>query len=399
MDIAAIVLEFEGDTSFLDAEGERAGLIVLAALLVSFLLIRASTRLMRSPRVPWWPGSIQTEGGLHVHHLVFGIVLMLLGGFLLALRLESPWMELAAAGFGIGAGLTLDEYALWLHLEDVYWAEEGRQSVDAVIVSALVGGLVLMGFLPFSTDSGAPTIVLSVLVSLAVAAIAVLKGKVFLGVAGMLFLPAGLIGAIRLAKPDSPWARRRYPEGSRKRDRVGAPLRAPHPPLSALPGPRGRRARLGRAALRAGQRRPVRDAIPSTTTSTISSRKPPSTGSPVRSSRRWIGPSTASITRLGSSPGRTSPRSIARSTMTRSSARRSAQKRPFASANLLSRGDSAATARAIAATSGVAAFAAAVRASSSRSSRSEPVSGTEMCSPARSSIASSTSSSRVPQRR
>jgi hypothetical protein len=217
MDIAAIVLEFEGDATFLDAEGERAGLILLASLLVSFLLIRASTRLMRSPRVPWWPGSIQTEGGLHVHHLVFGIVLMLLGGFLLALRLESPWMELAAAGFGIGAGLTLDEYALWLHLKDVYWAEEGRQSVDAVIVAGLVGGLVLMGFLPFSTDSGAPAIVLSVLLSLAVAAVAVLKGKVFLAVAGMLFLPAGLIGAIRLAKPDSPWARRRYPQGSRKR--------------------------------------------------------------------------------------------------------------------------------------------------------------------------------------
>jgi hypothetical protein len=217
VEIAAIVLEFEGDTTFLDAKGERAGLIALASLLVSFLLIRASTRLMRSPRVPWWPGSIQTEGGLHVHHLVFGIVLMLLGGFLLALRLESPWMELAAAGFGIGAGLTLDEYALWLHLEDVYWAEEGRQSVDAVIVAAIVGGLLLMGFLPFSTDSGAPAIVLSVLVSLAVATVAVLKGKVFLGVAGMLFLPAGVVGAIRLAKPGSPWARRRYPEGSRRR--------------------------------------------------------------------------------------------------------------------------------------------------------------------------------------
>jgi hypothetical protein len=217
MDVAAIVLEFEGESGFLDADGERAGLIVLASMLVSFLAIRGSARLMRSPKVPWWPGSIQTEGGLHVHHLVFGIVLMLLCGFLLALRLESPWTELAAAGFGIGAGLTLDEFALWLHLEDVYWAEEGRQSVDAVIVAAIVGGLVLMGFLPFSTDSGAPTIVLSVLVSLGVAAVAVLKGKIFLGVAGMLFLPAGLVGAIRLAKPDSPWARRRYPEGSRKR--------------------------------------------------------------------------------------------------------------------------------------------------------------------------------------
>jgi hypothetical protein len=214
--LAEIIIEFEGE-SFLSEEGERAGLIVLATTLLSFLLIRVSTRLMRSPKVTWWPGSIKTEGGLHVHHLVFGIVLMLIAGFLLALQLGSPGTELAAATFGIGAGLTLDEYALWLHLEDVYWAEEGRRSVDAVIVAALVGGVLLMGFLPFSTDSGAPTIAVSVLLSLAVATVAVLKGKMFLGVAGMLFLPAGLVGAIRLAKPDSPWARRRYPEDSPKR--------------------------------------------------------------------------------------------------------------------------------------------------------------------------------------
>jgi hypothetical protein len=216
MYIAEIIIEIEGE-SVLSTEGERAGLILLGALLLSFLLIRVSTRLMRNPKVTWWPGSIETEGGLHVHHLVFGIVLMLFAGFLMAIQLDSPWFELAAAAFGIGAGLTLDEYALWLHLEDVYWAEEGRRSVDAVIIAAIVGGLLLMGFLPFSTDSGAPTIIIGVLAALAVAAIAVLKGKIFMGVAGMLFPLFAIIGAIRLAKPDSFWARRRYAEGSKKR--------------------------------------------------------------------------------------------------------------------------------------------------------------------------------------
>ncbi len=177
---------------------------------------------MRSPRVPWWPGSIKTEGGLHVHHLVFGIVLMLIAGFVLALQPGSPWLEIMAAGFGIGAGLTLDEYALWLHLEDVYWEEEGRRSVDALVVAALIGGLVLMGFLPFSTDDGWPAIVFSVLAVLAISTVAVLKGKLFLAVAGMLFPLVGLVAAIRLAKPDSPWARRRYPEGSRKLERSSA---------------------------------------------------------------------------------------------------------------------------------------------------------------------------------
>jgi hypothetical protein len=185
-------------------------------LLLSFLFIRTSARLMRSPKVPWWPGSVKTEGGLHVHHLVFGIVLLLLAGFALALQPPSPWLEIFAAGFGIGAGLTLDEYALWLHLEDVYWAEEGRRSVDAVVIAAVIGGLLLMGFLPFSTDDGAIPIILSVLGVLLLSAVAILKGKIVMGVAGVLFPLVGLIGAIRLAKPESFWAQRRYKPGSRK---------------------------------------------------------------------------------------------------------------------------------------------------------------------------------------
>ena len=221
MPAAEFVLEFSNE-DFLGGEAARSGLILLAAMLLSFLFIRTSARLMRSPRVPWWPGSVTTEGGLHVHHLVFGIVLMLIGGFVLALQPGSPWLEIVAAGFGIGAGLTLDEFALWLHLEDVYWAEEGRRSVDAVVVAALVGGLVLMGFLPFSTSDGAPAIVAWTLLALAISTVAVLKGKVVLGVTGMLLMPLSLIGAIRLAKPDSPWGRRRYLPGSAKLARATA---------------------------------------------------------------------------------------------------------------------------------------------------------------------------------
>jgi hypothetical protein len=213
--LAELILRLDGEGS-LDTQSTRAGLIVLGSFLVSFLFIRTSARLMRSPRVPWWPGSVKTEGGLHVHHLVFGIVLLLAAGFALALQPESPGLEIAAAAFGIGAGLTLDEYALWLHLEDVYWAEEGRRSVDAVVIATLIAGLMLMGFLPFSTDAGAVTIVVTMIVVLAIALVAMLKGKVLLGVAGVLLPVVGLVGAIRLAKPSSPWARRRYPTGSRK---------------------------------------------------------------------------------------------------------------------------------------------------------------------------------------
>jgi hypothetical protein len=214
--IAEVILEIGGEQTLLSHDGARSGLVLLLAMLASFLFIRTSARLMRSPNVTWWPGSVKTEGGLHVHHLVFGIVMMLLGGFLLALAPGPPWLEIFAALFGIGAGLTLDEYALWLHLEDVYWSQEGRRSVDAVVIAALVGGLVLLGFLPVSTDDGIPVIIFTVLLTLAVSAVAIFKGKVVMGVAGMLFPLVGLIGAIRLAKPGSPWANRRYPPGTKK---------------------------------------------------------------------------------------------------------------------------------------------------------------------------------------
>src|SRR3954470_2406423 len=133
-------------------------LLLFAAFLISFLFIRTSARLMRSPKVPWWPGSVTTEGGLHLHHLVFGIVLMLIGGTLgFALdESQAPWIELAAAAFGIGAGLTFDEFALWVHLQDVYWSEEGRQSVDAAIIAIGFVALVLVGAFSTSLESSSP---------------------------------------------------------------------------------------------------------------------------------------------------------------------------------------------------------------------------------------------------
>jgi hypothetical protein len=213
--LAQVILESEGGEGVLSEEGTRSGAIMLAAMLLSFLAIRTSARLMRSPKVPWWPGSV-TPGGLHIHHLVFGIVLMLVAGFVLALQPPSPWFEITAGAFGIGAGLTLDEFALWLHLDDVYWAQAGRRSVDAVVVAALFGGLLLLGFLPFSTDASAPGLIATALLVLAMAGVAVFKGKVFMGVTGVLFPVVGLIGAIRLAKPESPWARRYYKPGSKK---------------------------------------------------------------------------------------------------------------------------------------------------------------------------------------
>jgi hypothetical protein len=132
--------------------GRESGFLVLLAFLVSFLFIRTSARLMRSPRVPWWPGSVEA-GGLHIHHLVWGISLVLLSGFAAFVSdLYSPWWQLTAIAFGVGAGLTLDEFALWVYLRDVYWATEGRDSIDAVILATLLAALVLIGLQPFDLD-------------------------------------------------------------------------------------------------------------------------------------------------------------------------------------------------------------------------------------------------------
>lgn len=218
------LLELRLPAHFLDVQHQREGFVVLGAFLASFLFIRTSARLIRSPRVPWWPGSVKTAGGLHLHHLVWGIVLLLLTGFLgFVVTPSSPWIELLAAGFGIGAGLTLDEFALWIHLRDVYWSEEGRASVDAVIVATVLGGLIVCGLAPFDLRRHAAsveTLIGVVVLDVALAVVAALKGRRLLALIGMFVPPVSLVAATRLAAPGSPWARWRYKQGSRKLQRA-----------------------------------------------------------------------------------------------------------------------------------------------------------------------------------
>jgi hypothetical protein len=216
---ASIVeLNFEISQHFLDDRGQRSGFVLLGAFLVAFLFIRTSARLIRSPKVSWWPGSVTTKDGLHLHHLVWGIVLMMMAGFLnFVLKPNSPWQEILAGAFGVGAGLTLDEFALWVRLEDVYWAQEGRISLDAVVVATLLGGLIVLGLSPFdlaNQGGSEASLVVAVLIDILLSAIAILKGKPILGLVGVFFPLASLVGAVRLAAPSSPWARRRYrPDG------------------------------------------------------------------------------------------------------------------------------------------------------------------------------------------
>ncbi|HEX6228943.1 MAG TPA: hypothetical protein VFZ41_05710 [Solirubrobacterales bacterium] len=215
MSTASIFADFWQD-QILDEE--KQGLfLVLVGFILSFAFIRMSTRLMRSPRVPWWPGSVVSESGVHLHHLVFGIVTMMISGTVgFTVLGDSPWAEICALLFGVGAGLTIDEFALWIYLEDVYWAEEGRVSIDATVIAAAAMGLVLLGFSPFSfeTDSLDHTLgsIFAAAIVFGIVAICFAKKRMLHGTIGFFFLPVALYGAIRIGKPGSPWARRRYGE-------------------------------------------------------------------------------------------------------------------------------------------------------------------------------------------
>lgn len=189
---------------------------MLVAFLVTFLVTRAVTHAIRSGRGPFRDTSV---GGVHVHHQVYGIFLLLgTGTAQFTYQPGPPWVHVLAVLFGVGAALTLDEFALWLRLDDVYWTREGRTSVDAVLVALVVGGLLLVGANPLDAGStgGEVAVASTLLVNLSFAMITILKGRVVLGVIGV-FLPLlAMIGALRLARPSSPWARRWYRPGSRR---------------------------------------------------------------------------------------------------------------------------------------------------------------------------------------
>lgn len=209
--------------------GKLPLLLALASFVLTFVITRVIVRLIRAGKGPF--GNVKA-GGLHIHHVVPGVVLMVVGGFgAVASSRYGFDASLSAVLFGIGAGLVLDEFALVLHLDDVYWTEAGRQSVEVVVVTAALVGLVLGGFAPFGVndltdqelqDRGG--VILTVVVNFLFALLALSKGKTRTAIFGVIVPFVALIGAVRLARPGSPWAKRLYRR--RPRARAKARLRA-----------------------------------------------------------------------------------------------------------------------------------------------------------------------------
>ncbi|MEW2575502.1 hypothetical protein [Streptomyces syringium] len=208
--------------------GKLPLLLALTAFVMTFLVTRVITRLIRAGKGPF--RNVSGGSGLHVHHVVPGVVLMVVGGFgAVAAGRHGFAAAVCAVLFGTGAGLVLDEFALVLHLDDVYWTEQGRKSVEIVVLTAALVGLVLAGSSPFGVNELTPDelhnrgiVGTTVGINFLIALFALVKGKPRIALIGVLVPFVAIVGAVRLARPGSPWARRFY----RHRRRALAKARA-----------------------------------------------------------------------------------------------------------------------------------------------------------------------------
>jgi hypothetical protein len=197
------------------AAGKLPLMLCFVSFVVAFVSTRGITRLIRAGRGPFHN---VTAGGTHIHHSVPGIILLMIGAFT---AVGGPgtmsWLSFSAIAVGIGTSLVLDEFAMILHLQDVYWSGEGQLSVEAVSLVGACLGLALVGFSPvrvpdvdgaeFSLRISATGILV---IDACLALVCILKGKYRSALFGLFLPPVGLIGAVRLARPNSSWARHRY---------------------------------------------------------------------------------------------------------------------------------------------------------------------------------------------
>lgn len=196
---------------------ERLPLLVcFTAFIVTFITTRVITRMIRAGRGPF--KNNVSASGLHVHHAIPGVLMLIAGAFTgIAVDLESPWSIIAGLLIGVGTSLVLDEFALILHLEDVYWEDEGRISVEMVSLAVAALGLLIFGVNPFAFETAEDTTLALAVIGvgvivfqLACIVVCVVKGKYRTAIIGTVVPFVAPIGAIRLARPNSMWARRRY---------------------------------------------------------------------------------------------------------------------------------------------------------------------------------------------
>ncbi len=114
-------------------------ILILLSFLISFALVRTVTHLQKAGLLP------NQNGLLHIHHLVPGIFLLIFSGYIgISFWASDRIRHIMAILFGIGAALTIDEFALWLYLRDVYWERQGRDSIDAIIYVIIIFSIIFV---------------------------------------------------------------------------------------------------------------------------------------------------------------------------------------------------------------------------------------------------------------
>jgi len=109
--------------------------VVIFYFLITFILSRLMVYLVIGK---WLPNFFLTISGVHIHHFTYGVFILVLVGLYLIMRRpnsDSEIFKICTALYGIGLGLTFDEFGMWIHLEDEYWL---RQSYDAIVVMFLL---------------------------------------------------------------------------------------------------------------------------------------------------------------------------------------------------------------------------------------------------------------------
>lgn len=196
--------------------GKLPLLLCLFAFVVTFVATRTVTRMIRADVGPFH--NDVSSGGLHIHHAVPGIIALITGAFLaVGTQTGSAWHLVAAVAVGVGTSLVLDEFALILRLQDVYWSADGRVSVEMVSLAFGCLGLAVVGIAPFGVDemgsqelASRVGVIAATGVTFALVVVCVMKGKFRMALFGVFVPGLAWVGAIRLARPHSTWARRRY---------------------------------------------------------------------------------------------------------------------------------------------------------------------------------------------
>jgi hypothetical protein len=124
--------------------GQQSALISWVAFTTTFGVARAVTYSIRAGRGPFHDVS---AGGRHLHHYLWGIAAVSTAGGV-AIRGDDRQRRhpVVATLYGAGLALIVDEFALLLDLQDVYWAKQGRVSVDVAIGIIATTGSVLAAF-------------------------------------------------------------------------------------------------------------------------------------------------------------------------------------------------------------------------------------------------------------